>query len=833
MGLVAGRSARPRTLRRASWGLMVLVGVACSQMLTRGESPSSVASGQPHAGLSEGAGELAAFHDEGSGRGVTGDSTASAPEVAPAPAVERAAEADLEAPANAGAVAVEAPALEPISPPDWRAAVNAADWKAVAGAIAALDPAEQSEPSVRYARAIAARELGQFDLALECLQGLEEQLPVLGDEIEKARAQCQMEVGPYDSAVRYFKELKSPEGLIAAAQALYNADKTDAARHEIERAFKRIREQGRETRRGRRNEIRARELRARIAEAQGQKTRAGRDLRWLAVSAPTDERALDADREYERVSGEKLSKSQRLERALAFSGEGLLEPVRRELALMESAPGPDPDEVSVKSALAFAYYRSRSDYERAAELFREASELSPEGRVKHRFFSARALSRAHFDDEAIVEYGRLAKEYPRTGFAERAVFRIARLHYGLGRWGQAEKAYDAYLEQYPGGRFVSSSRYERAISQLGGKHRANEAAKTLHELARRARRPHREALLSHLEGVAWETAGSPKDMLRAIKSYRGVIEKKPVSFAAMASAARLARLGHPDVHRSRLVTDLGEIDVAPDPSELANVELPQKAKLLAEIGLRTDAEAALFRDRNVVKQRYSNRQGQALCSLYQSLDRGYRSYSLAYTLLRSERLAGAPSGDNAWAWRCAFPKPYRELVEDVEARYELPEKLVYAVMRQESAFRPDVVSPVGAVGLMQLMPYTARKVARDITQRPGAPWVPDPELPKNILNNLEMGGFYLSKLMGMMKDQMPLAVASYNAGPKAVSRWLAGGEDLPIDVWVGRIPYKETRHYVAKVMGSWLAYRYLDDPDQLPVLDLDIVPGTRATPEAY
>ena len=168
--------------------------------------------------------------------------------------------------------------------------------------------------------------------------------------------------------------------------------------------------------------------------------------------------------------------------------------------------------------------------------------------------------------------------------------------------------------------------------------------------------------------------------------------------------------------------------------------------------------------------------------------------------MRRHDVGSIPSNDNLWAWRCAFPKPYRELVEDVSHRYDLPHSLVYAVMRQESAFRPNVVSPAGAVGLMQLMPYTARKVAFDITQRPGAPWVPDPTQPTNVLNNLEMGGFYLGKLLHMMRDQMPLAIASYNAGPRAVSRWLEGGDHLPVDVWVARIPYRETRHYVAKIL---------------------------------
>jgi soluble lytic murein transglycosylase len=131
------------------------------------------------------------------------------------------------------------------------------------------------------------------------------------------------------------------------------------------------------------------------------------------------------------------------------------------------------------------------------------------------------------------------------------------------------------------------------------------------------------------------------------------------------------------------------------------------------------------------------------------------------------------------------------------------------------------------------MPYTAVRAAEEIMQQPGAPWVPDPRKPTNVLNNLELGGFYLSKLLNMLAGQLPVAVAAYNAGPVVVSSWLAGGEDLPIDVWVARIPFSETRDYVSIVVGNWLAYRYLDNPTELPELKLALVPGTRAAPDAY
>jgi soluble lytic murein transglycosylase len=714
----------------------------------------------------------------------------------------------------------------------WQDAAKTADWAGVAQLIDSLPAAARAQPGARYARAVAARELGQWAVALEALAGLESALPLLHDEIKTARAHCQMEVGPYEEAYQYFTREQSPENLILAARTCLNAADLPRAQQTVERAVEKIRKQG-ESKRGRRNEIAARALRARIAEARGTLKPAARDWLWLATEAATEAASASADDDYERLSGQKLNTTQRLERMRTFSLEGMLDHTLRERERLAAAPGVAPSRLDIASALAWAYYHSRKDYLQAAELFKEAAELSSDNRVKYQFFAARALSRANLDDRAISEYRELVRRYPASGYTEQAHYRIASLEYGLGRWDKAELAYSQYLDRYAkngGGKYAGSSRYELAISRLGAKQRTDEAANTLGQLARKERRPERRAMLSHLEAVGLETTEEPKKMLEAIQRYRAVIEEQPLSFAALASAARLRDLGRTEVHRSRLQAQ--SFGGGTEANALS-AEMPEKARFLAAIGLHTDAERALFDERATVQRRYSERNGQALCEMYGALDRGYRSYSLADGLLKSDGLGSPPSASNLWAWRCAYPEPYRDIVEAVEQRYRLPESLVHAVMRQESGFRPNVVSPVGAVGLMQLMPNTARLAAEEITQQPGAPWVPDPNRPTNVLNNVELGGFYLGKLLGMLNGQVPVAVAAYNAGPSAVSRWLDGGKDLPIDVWVARIPYTETRDYVSHVLGNWLAYRYLANPNELPEITLAMLPGTRAAADAY
>ena len=169
----------------------------------------------------------------------------------------------------------------------WQDAANAADWASVAQLIDELDEPARSEPGVRYARAVAARELGQFDVALRALEDLESSLPLLHEEIKTARAHCQLEVGPYETAYQYFTREQSPENLILASRACLNGKDLGRAQQTVDKAFQKIKKQGSESRRGRRNEIGARALRASIFEARGQPKVAARDWLWLATEAPS------------------------------------------------------------------------------------------------------------------------------------------------------------------------------------------------------------------------------------------------------------------------------------------------------------------------------------------------------------------------------------------------------------------------------------------------------------------------------------------------------------------------------------------------------------------
>ena len=142
-------------------------------------------------------------------------------------------------------------------------------------------------------------------------------------------------------------------------------------------------------------------------------------------------------------------------------------------------------------------------------------------------------------------------------------------------------------------------------------------------------------------------------------------------------------------------------------------------------------------------------------------------------------------------------------IENASSSAGVDAYLFYGVVRQESLFRPDAVSPSGAVGLAQLMPGTARRIARANQQpAPSTTDLFDPAL------NLRLGAAHLRELIDRFDGQSLVALAAYNAGPLPVDRWLPE-EPMDADIWVENIPYNETRDYVQRVLWHSVVFGWL------------------------
>ena len=147
-----------------------------------------------------------------------------------------------------------------------------------------------------------------------------------------------------------------------------------------------------------------------------------------------------------------------------------------------------------------------------------------------------------------------------------------------------------------------------------------------------------------------------------------------------------------------------------------------------------------------------------------------------------------------------FPLAYQKEIREVSGITQVAQPLLYAIARQESAFKPKAKSRAGALGLMQILPSTAKQTARKngIALKTSDLFKPSV--------NITVGGHYLNELLERFNGNRILAAAAYNAGPHRVSKWLQNTGDLDYDIWIETIPFHETRHYVQNVLAYSVIY---------------------------
>ncbi|ACH39610.1 lytic transglycosylase domain protein [Citrifermentans bemidjiense Bem] len=231
----------------------------------------------------------------------------------------------------------------------------------------------------------------------------------------------------------------------------------------------------------------------------------------------------------------------------------------------------------------------------------------------------------------------------------------------------------------------------------------------------------------------------------------------------------------------------------------------EREKALISLGFYDEA----VRELSIGKK---NRSAAGIARLYLEME----NFNGAFHAMSNEKPKRGDK-DNATIWGVAYPLAYKEDVARHAAANAIPESLVYAVMRQESNYFPAALSPVGAVGLMQIMPATAEAMSKGDSKR-----LTTPEL------NIRLGTRHLKDLLDSYDRNLTLAIAAYNAGSGNVKRWQKGYGHLPQDEFVESIPFKETREYVKKVVTGMEMYQrlYRLPPYQQPNLQKKVNPAS-------
>lgn len=226
----------------------------------------------------------------------------------------------------------------------------------------------------------------------------------------------------------------------------------------------------------------------------------------------------------------------------------------------------------------------------------------------------------------------------------------------------------------------------------------------------------------------------------------------------------------------------------------------ERARELMMIGLNDWAKWDLFD----IERKTSNKEYlKNLMQEYTTVENYNRSAYIAQVNFGAQRAMHGIEGVR-YLWEYAFPKAYNPFVSKYSQSANVEPELIWGIMRAESTYKKDVISPVGALGLMQVMPSTGIKVAQSIRE---SDFVPRKLLEPDTA--IRIGAYYLKRLEKKFNGYIPLVAAAYNAGPHRVTSWLSQFGNLEVDEFVEHIPFLETRNYVKRVSSYFHTYSVL------------------------
>jgi soluble lytic murein transglycosylase len=507
----------------------------------------------------------------------------------------------------------------------------------------------------------------------------------------------------------------------------------------------------------------------------------GERLVEIWTEHPTSEEAKEAAAGLDRLEGEGApplrSAARYRERGdvlfRARHNEEALEAYDRALELGELS---SKDARRARSQRAHTLFRLRR-YSDAAEAFAALPQTG-----EFRIARARSVARAGDPKAAAADLERIAKQVRGQDGAR------ARLLAALLWSDEGEKAKSARLFESlaPGSSSYARSALWRLGWQAYRQDRFDEAIARFEQLAKRETGPIGNLRPRYWRARALEETGREAE---AAAEFGAMAREFPLSYYGWRASGRAAH--------GAIETPAPELRAGPGalhPREL------ERARILLEAGMgdlaRRDLDQLYLRvdgldDRLVLAQLYSEAG---------DFHRPQRLVVESYTVT----LARGPGHAPVELWWYAWPLPYQDAVRDAtDDRDGLHKELVYAVMREESGYRPEVLSVSGARGLLQLMPETAERVA---TREELSSFNVDDLFVPDV--NIRLGAAYLDELLLRFAGRASAAIGSYNAGPHRVVRWLeeTGGDD---DEWVEDIPYEQTRAYVKRVLRSVYAYRVL------------------------
>jgi soluble lytic murein transglycosylase len=505
------------------------------------------------------------------------------------------------------------------------------------------------------------------------------------------------------------------------------------------------------------------------------------DFRWVAVrfaSHPYGPRAVarlaSNFRKFRFNLEERLARARNLQEA-GMPNEALAELEDREKLLTGSS---EKASAALIRAQALFALRREAEAEKQLDLTRKGPpSIAAEGAL----LRAKRALKADDNAKAHQLLAEINRKYPRENAADEAGILVGWIDLQADRLTEASAELAAFQQQHRSSHRLDEALWLQSFSMLlQRKH--PEAGVLLQDLLRRFPR---SALVP--QARYWLARNAQLGGDSNLDGYEQIIRLFPGSYYALLASERLREAGRP-------------IPTAfPDRPRSLEEPLPSRLQLastLSQAGLARDAEEEL-------QQRV-----ESVHSAHQALQIGHAlqrmgEFGFAYLLAAKLLWASAYGAKDPEAIALLYPRAHQTIVEQESRLRSIDPFLVWAIMRRESNFRTDAISVANARGLMQVFPATALQISKKLDVV-----APEPDQLHSAGVNVRFACWYLAQLVSRF-GHPALVAAAYNAGPAPVLKWLKARNSLPLDLFVERIPYRETRGYVKQVLADYFTYHAL------------------------
>ena len=402
------------------------------------------------------------------------------------------------------------------------------------------------------------------------------------------------------------------------------------------------------------------------------------------------------------------------------------------------------------------------------------------------------------DDEALDAFEQFRRRYPSNGDAAEALYAIGRIYESAERTDAALSSFGALARRYPQSRVADDARWR--IGWI--LYRARQWPAAVDAFARFATET--TSPRSRNEATYWQARAQQRtgNGEQAQRLYRDLIDRDPADYYAMWAERRLGLASGalspwqaPPITTRAAHADAGSGLPALQPAAAVDAFHFSRWGELKAAGVYSLAREELA----AIERGHRNDAAtlRALLRAYEDVD-GFAATQRLLRRLRDD--AGLPESERL---RLLYPLAFWRVVSREAQNNSLDPFLIEAVMRQESLFDPEAKSSANALGLMQLLPDTATKLAAADNRvlDPLALFQPD--------LNIDLGTRYLNQLLARFDGDLLKAVAAYNGGEAAVEKWQRRFANLEPDEFVESISYRETRDYIKRVVTNYRTYQQL------------------------